>query len=821
MIRLKYFIKILFTLISLPIMMGISLYAQTVVNPTLTLNTPGIADQDDMCIWIHHSNKSLSTIITSDKAANKLFVYDLSGNVLQTIDVPGKPGNIDIRYNFMISGVPTDIVGYNDRTNGTIVFYKVDRTTRQLSFVSNFSDGGMTGNNYGFCLYRSLMTDKYYAIASSQSTQMKQWELVDNGDGTIGGLLKRTWNNGSGDKTEGLVADDELGILYAANEGEGIYKYNAEPNDPNPIGVLIAPTGVNGLTADVEGITIYYSSQGNGYLMASSQGSDNFKVYERQAPHNFVKTVQVTGVGNTDGIDVTNLSLGTSFPLGLFLVHDGTGSPYVIRGSKWEDLGLEINTTYWDPTNIPNSPTNLAATVVSQTQIDLSWTDNSSNEDGFRIERKLGPGGVYTEIATVGANVTTYQDTGRTANTEYCSRVRAYNTGGNSGYSNEDCAITNPTVPTSPGNLTAEATGVDEVTLNWTDNSNNEDGYIIERENVTLLVFAVIDSVGANVTSYIDSTVSQGVSYNYRISAFNISGQSGYSNVSYVTTILPAPTNLVGQLFGGPPFSVVLNWQESSINELGFVIERDTAGLGSFETLDSVAANVTFYEDTNFVIPVDTFCYRIYAFSQDTVSDYSNIAEIIIPVELISFTANVFENSVTLSWTTATELNNFGFEIQRKQDNSVWEKIGFAEGHGTTTEIQNYQYIDNVSDIQATSLSYRLKQLDYDGSYEYSEVVEVTNLAPTDFALHQNYPNPFNPVTTISYSLPVKSQVKIVIYNTLGESVTQLINGEKEAGRYKVKFSATGGATTLPSGIYFYRLQSGSFVDTKKMILLK
>ncbi len=357
----------------------------------------------------------------------------------------------------------------------------------------------------------------------------------------------------------------------------------------------------------------------------------------------------------------------------------------------------------------PNSPTNLASTVISQTQLDLSWQDNSNNENGFRIERKTGPGGVYTEIATVGANVTTYQDTGLTANTEHCYRVRAYNTGGNSGYSNEDCTTTNPTIPTSPGNLTAGATGVNEVTLSWTDNSNNEDGFIIVRLNVTLPVIA-IDSVGANVTSYIDSTVIQGVSYNYRISAFNIFGQSGYSNVSYVTTILPAPTNLDGQLFGGPPYSVVLNWQESSTNELGFVIERDTEGLGSFETLDSVAANVTFYEDTNFVNPVDTFYYRIYAFSKDTVSDYSNNAETIIPVELISFTANVFENSVTLSWTTATEINNLGFEVERKIINVgdlEWITIGFKEGHGTITEIQNYQFIDNISDIRATSLSYR------------------------------------------------------------------------------------------------------------------
>lgn len=360
-------------------------YTQTVVDPVLTLNAPGIVDQDDMCIWVNRNNKSQSTIITSDKAANKLFVYDLDGNVLQTIDVPGMPGNIDIRYNFLLSGVPTDIVGYNDRTNGTIVFYKVDHSTREISFISSFSDGGMTGDNYGFCLYHSINIQKYYAIASSNSTQMKQWELVDNGDGTIGGTLRRTWDNGSSDITEGLVSDDELGFLYASNEGEGIYKYNADPDDPNPAGDLIAPTGENGLTPDVEGITIYYASEGNGYLLASSQGSNDFKVYDRQAPNNYVKTVEVTGVGSTDGIDVANVSLGFAFPLGLFLVHDGTGSPYAIRGCRWEDLELTIDTTYWDPT--PVELNSLDVNILDG-KAELIWkTSSETNNLGFEIQR--------------------------------------------------------------------------------------------------------------------------------------------------------------------------------------------------------------------------------------------------------------------------------------------------------------------------------------------------------------------------------------------------------------------------------------------------
>ncbi len=126
-------------------------------------------------------------------------------------------------------------------------------------------------------------------------------------------------------------------------------------------------------------------------------------------------------------------------------------------------------------------------------------------------------------------------------------------------------------------------------------------------------------------------------------------------------------------------------------------------------------------------------------------------------------------------------------------------------------------YIDDINNIQASSLIYRLKQIDFLGSYEYSDEVLVDNPAPSNYALQQNYPNPFNPVTTIKYSLPLKSQVELVVYNTLGEKVKQLVNGEKEAGSHSVELNATG----LPSGVYFYRLQANNFTQIRKMILLK
>jgi 3-phytase len=348
------------------LIVGGMLYAQTSVTSVLSLNAAGISDQDDMCIWIHPTDKSQSTIIASDKGANKLFVYDLNGNTLQTIDVPGKPGNIDIRYNFDISGEPTDIVGYNDRSNSTLVFYKVDQLTRELSFISNFA----AGSNYGFCLYRSFITGKYYAFSSNQSSRIRQFELSGT-TSTITGVQVREWYNGSGN-TEGLVADDELAKFYAANESDGVNKYDAEPDDPNPAGELIAPTGVNGFSADVEGITIYYASNGEGYLIASSQGNSRFYVFNRKSPHDYVNYFTVDGVGSTDGIDITNVSLNSTFQAGTFLCHDGTGSPYAVRGCRYEDLGLLIDTTYWDPrnssraTSILNSLTNPSRFFLTQ-----------------------------------------------------------------------------------------------------------------------------------------------------------------------------------------------------------------------------------------------------------------------------------------------------------------------------------------------------------------------------------------------------------------------------------------------------------------------
>ena len=186
-----------------------------------------------------------------------------------------------------------------------------------------------------------------------------------------------------------------------------------------------------------------------------------------------------------------------------------------------------------------------------------------------------------------------------------------------------------------------------------------------------------------------------------------------------------------------------------------------------------------------------------------------------LPVELTSFTATSNGKEVILNWSTATELNNQLFEVQRSFEGNDFATIGFVNGKGTTTERQDYSYSDkNLSDGK---YFYRLKQIDYLGRYEYSDVLEVDYRAFNSYLLEQNYPNPFNPTTTIGFGIKEKSFVKVVILNNIGEEVALVVNEEMESGFHSVEFNAAN----LPSGVYFYQLIAGEFASMKKMILLR
>jgi len=194
----------------------------------------------------------------------------------------------------------------------------------------------------------------------------------------------------------------------------------------------------------------------------------------------------------------------------------------------------------------------------------------------------------------------------------------------------------------------------------------------------------------------------------------------------------------------------------------------------------------------------------------------AEIASTPLPVELSSFTSSVSGNSVSLNWSTVSELNNSGFDIERKSINSEWNKIGSVEGKGTSNAANSYSFYDKS--LLTGKYNYRLKQIDYNGNYEYFELAnEVVIGTPEKYSLGQNYPNPFNPSTTINFELPLSNFVSLKVYDMMGREAASLVNENKEAGFYSVKFDGS----KLSSGMYFYKLQSGDFSSTKKFILVK
>jgi hypothetical protein len=193
---------------------------------------------------------------------------------------------------------------------------------------------------------------------------------------------------------------------------------------------------------------------------------------------------------------------------------------------------------------------------------------------------------------------------------------------------------------------------------------------------------------------------------------------------------------------------------------------------------------------------------------------YTAVINPIVPVELTTFSAKVTNGKTILKWQTATELNNLGFEIERSLNQGIWITIGFVEGYGTTTEPQDYSFTDNG--IGGT-VYYRLKQIDFDGTYEFSFVLEINSAAVTTMYLEQNYPNPFNPNTNIKYQVGNDGFVNLEVFNSLGEVVATLVSEFKQAGTYQMSFNGE----ILPSGVYIYILKSGNFIQSKKMILLK
>jgi myo-inositol-hexaphosphate 3-phosphohydrolase len=307
---------------------------------------------DDPAIWVDKSDASKSVIIGTNKDDNVggLYVYDLKGNIVDTFSEGESLNNVDLRYGFKLGGSTIDLIGATNRNTKSIDFFSINPTTHELMKVGEVATGLSTV--YGFTMYHAG-DGKYYAFSTSVDGVVRQFE-IDGSSGTIKGQAVRTFDAGS--QSEGIVVDDRTGDVYVSQESTGIWKYDADPASGSTR-VLIDKVGSGHLTSDVEGLTIYYAADGQGYLIASSQGSSSFAVYDRETNAYLGKfTVDggngIDDVSETDGIDVINLPLGPSFSQGLLVVHDhlnvsGEGTNFKLI--PWEDIaalgGLTIDTT--------------------------------------------------------------------------------------------------------------------------------------------------------------------------------------------------------------------------------------------------------------------------------------------------------------------------------------------------------------------------------------------------------------------------------------------------------------------------------------------
>jgi hypothetical protein len=272
-----------------------------------------------------------------------------------------------------------------------------------------------------------------------------------------------------------------------------------------------------------------------------------------------------------------------------------------------------------------------------------------------------------------------------------------------------------------------------------------------------------------------------------------------------------------------PAFVVSFNWAVAQWNQAIVIVDLDThlAEFWITTTLPNLTQVATWDWTQAGTKPAQLDCNDIFgaaATDEMYVDDYffSDEMPVVLPVELSAFSANVNNRNVVLNWTTETEINNQGFEIERRRAEGQFATIGHVSGNGTTTERKEYSFTD--FSLEAGNYFYRLKQIDFNGTFEYSNEVSAEIVAaPVEFALNQNYPNPFNPTTSINFTLAEPTFVKLAVYNLLGEEVQVLKNEYMNEGSFDVKFDAG----SFPSGMYLYKIETAQFTSVRKMMLMK
>ncbi|MBI4834330.1 MAG: fibronectin type III domain-containing protein [Planctomycetes bacterium] len=445
------------------------------------------------------------------------------------------------------------------------------------------------------------------------------------------------------------------------------------------------------------------------------------------------------------------------------------------------------NSIYSGETNSPvslNAPTALTASTISATQINLSWNDNSKNETGYKIERKIGTGGIYALITTTMASVISYSNTALVDGTVYYYKIKATNANGDSSYSGE---ANTATILAQPTGLTAVAVSATQINLGWSDNSNSELNYKIERKTGAGGTYGEIASVGADITSYPDSGLTEGTLYFYRVKTSNALGDSAYSGeVSALSTMGP-PSLLQATVISSTRIN--LTWNDNTNTETGYKVERKTGALGAYGEITSLGVDTEAYQD-NTVVDGATYYYRVRAYNADGESSYSNEASPAIPLNAPTvLTANTTSSTqINLGWTD-NSLNETNFKVERK--------TGAGGTYGEIVSLgANTTSYPNIGLVDGTLYYYKVKATNASGESSYSnEAFAVTVL---------------NPPTSLQGNAVSYSQVNLNWNDNSGSETGYKIERKAGAGgTYNQITTTNANATSYPDtgltdGITYY-----------------
>ena len=568
--------------------------------------------------------------------------------------------------------------------------------------------------------------------ASTASSSQINLTWTDNSSDETGFIVERSASSGG---TYASIATLGSNVTTYNNTGLNasttyyyrVYATNSAGNSANsntasaatsapPVTIPAAPTGLAASAAS--------SSQINLTWTDNSSDETGF-IVERSASSGGTFTSIATLGSNVTTYSNTGLSASTTYYYRVCATNSAGNSDYSNTASA---------ATSAPPVTIPAAPTSLAASTASSSQINLTWTDNSSNETGFIVERAASSGGTFAQIATLGSNVTSYSNTGLSASTTYYYRVCASNSAGNSTYSNTASAATSAppaTIPADPSDLSATAALSTEIDLTWIDNSTDESSFIIERSASSGGTFTQIATVGSNVTNYTNTGLTASTAYYYRVCASNSAGKSGYTNIAWDTTSAPpatqptAPTGLAASATSSS--QIDLTWTDNSSNETGFIVERSTSSGGTYTSIATLGLNVTTYSNTGLSAST-TYYYRVCATNSAGNSTYSNTASAATPAPPVTkptaptglSASAVSTSQINLTWTD-TSSNETGFIVERS-----------ASSGGTYASIatlgSNVTTYSNTGLSASTTYYYRVCATNSAGNSAYSNTASAATL---------------------------------------------------------------------------------------------